>query len=276
MSLFIPYYVSKKERINKLVFSGGSTKGISYIGIIKGLEEKNLFKDIKTFAGTSIGAIFSFLLTIGYDYYSLNSTIKSIDIENLCKINKMSSYGFDDGVNLVSMIKELMDKKNIKHDITFKELFKLTNKRLIITVTNLTLKKAEYLDYKRTPDMNVLIGLRMSFSVPIVFKPIIYNGCYYVDGGLVDNLPVGIFKNKDKCLCVYIDSEFVINSTVNYLMSLFDFIGSTKNIKEMKLKNIITLNITMSCTNFKFNIDEINKLVDYGYSMFNEWYNGNK
>ena len=46
MSLFIPYYVSKKERINKLVFSGGSTKGISYIGIIKGLEEKNLFKDI--------------------------------------------------------------------------------------------------------------------------------------------------------------------------------------------------------------------------------------
>ena len=196
MSLFIPYYVSKKERINKLVFSGGSTKGISYIGIIKGLEENNLFKNIKTFAGTSIGAIFSFLLTIGYDYYSLNDIVKSINIEKLCKINKMSSYGFDDEVNLVSMIKELMDKKNIKHDITFKELFKLTNKRLIITVTNLTLKKAEYLDYKRTPDMNVLIGLRMSFSVPIVFKPIIYNGCYYVDGGLVDNLPVGIYVKQ--------------------------------------------------------------------------------
>ena len=203
MSLFIPYYVSKKERINKLVFSGGSTKGISYIGIIKGLEEKNLFKDIKTFAGTSIGAIFGFLLAIGYDYYSLNSIVTSIDIEKLCKINKMSSYGFDDGINLVSKIKELMDNKNIN------------------------------LDYKRTPDMKVLVGLRMSFSVPIVFKPIIYDGCYYVDGGLVDNLPVSIFKNKDKCLCVYIDSDFIINSTVNYLMSLFDFIGSTKNIKEM-------------------------------------------
>ena len=274
MSLFIPYYVSKKERINKLVFSGGSTKGISYIGIIKGLEEKNLFKDIKTFAGTSIGAIFGFLLAIGYDYYLLNSIVTSIDIEKLCKINKMSSYGFDDGINLVSKIKELMDNKNIKHDITFRELFKLTNKRLIITVTNLTLKKAEYLDYKRTPDMNVLIGLRMSFSVPIVFKPIIYDGCYYVDGGLVDNLPVSIFKNKDKCLCVYIDSGFVINSTVNYLMSLFDFIGSTKNIKEMNLKNIITLNITMGCTNFKFSRDEIDKFIKYGYSMFNKWYNG--
>ena len=274
MSLFIPYYVSKKERINKLVFSGGSTKGISYIGIIKGLEEKNLFKDIKTFAGTSIGAIFSFLLAIEYDYYSLNSIVTSTDIEKLCKINKMSSYGFDDGINLVSKIKELMDNKNIKYDITFRELFKLTNKRLIITVTNLTLKKAEYLDYKRTPDMKVLVGLRMSFSVPIVFKPIIYDGCYYVDGGLVDNLPVSIFKNKDKCLCVYIDSDFVINSTVNYLMSLFDFIGSTKNIKEMNLKNIITLNITMGCTNFKFSRDEIDKFIKYGYLMFNEWYNG--
>lgn len=274
MSLFIPYYVSKKEKINKLVFSGGSTKGISYIGIIKGLEEKNLLKDIKTFAGTSTGAIFSFLLAIGYDYYSLNSIVKSIDIEKLCKINKMSNYGFDDGINLISKIKELMDDKNIKYDITFKELFKLTNKRLIITVTNLTLKKAEYLDYKRTPDMNVLIGLRMSFSVPIVFKPIIYNGCYYVDGGLVDNLPVSVFKNKNKCLCIYIDSDFVINNTVNYLMSLFDFIGSTKNIKEMNLKNIIILNITMGCTNFKFSRDEINKLIDYGYKMFCEWYNG--
>ena len=274
MSLFIPYYVSKKERINKLVFSGGSTKGISYIGIIKGLEERNLFKEIKTFAGTSIGAIFSFLLAIGYDYYSLNSIVNSIDIEKLCKINKMSSYGFDDGINLVSKIKELMNNKNIKYDITFRELFKLTNKRLIITVTNLTLKKAEYLDYKRTPDMNVLIGLRMSFSVPIVFKPIIYNGCYYVDGGLVDNLPISVFKNKNKCLCVYIDSDFVINSTVNYLMSLFDFIGSTKNIKEMNLKNIIILNITMGCTNFKFSRDEIDKLIDYGYKMFCEWYNG--
>ena len=72
----------------------------------------------------------------------------------------------------------------------------------------------------------------------------------YTSAGCADWLEKVIQQN--------IDSEFVINSTVNYLMSLFDFIGSTKNIKEMKLKNIITLNITMSCTNFKFNIDEIN------------------
>ena len=88
MSLFIPYYVSKKERINKLVFSGGSTKGISYIGIIKGLEENNLFKNIKTFAGTSIGAIFSFLLTIGYDYYSLNTLLNQSILKSYAKLIK--------------------------------------------------------------------------------------------------------------------------------------------------------------------------------------------
>lgn len=274
MSLFIPYYVSKKDRINKLILSGGSTKGIAYIGVVKGLEEYNILKDIKTFAGTSIGALISFLLVIGYNYEELYKMITSIKLENLCKvnnINNINNYGFDSGVNLVNEIKKLMDYKKIKYDITFKELFDSTNKRLIITATNLSQKRAEYFDYKRSPDMNVLIGIRMSVSMPIIFSPIIYKGDFYVDGGLVDNMPYSIFKNKDKCLNIYIDSKITIDNMPNYLLALFDFIGSTKDIENVGLKNIVFLNIKMICTNFKLNLEDIQKIIDCGYKEIISW-----
>lgn len=272
MSLFIPYYTSKKDRINKLVLSGGSTKGISYIGVIKALEEFNIINNFKTFAGTSIGSIFAFCLVIGCNYDYLFKIISDIKINELCQIKNINNYGFDDGLKIIDIIKKIMIDKNIKFDITFKDLFSLTNKRLIITATNLTKKKIEYFDYKKSPDMNVLISLRMSISMPLVFSPIIFNGDYYVDGGLIDNLPYCCFKNINKCLNIYIETNININSFGNYLFALFDLIGSTKDINNLHL-NIIKLNIPLVCTDFNINFNDIKKIISCGYNETLNWLN---
>lgn len=271
MSLFIPYYISKKDRINKLVLSSGSTKGIAYFGVIKGLEENNLIDNFKTFAGSSIGSLVSFLLVIGYRYDDFYKLITSINLESLCKMGSLNNYGFDSGNNIVNEIKKIMDEKNIKHNITFKELFEKTNKRLIVCATNLTQKKAEYFDYKRSPNMSVLISIRMSISVPIIYSPIIYKDNFYVDGGLVDCLPYSIFKNKDKCLNIYIESGNEIKDMTSYLLSLFDFAGSTKNIDNLGIKNLVKLNIQMIFTNFKLNLEDIQKIIDCGYKEIICW-----
>ena len=57
-------------KITKLVFSGGGIKGISYIGIIKYLEDEDLLKNINTIVGTSIGSVLglsSFLGGVGLE-----------------------------------------------------------------------------------------------------------------------------------------------------------------------------------------------------------------
>lgn len=243
MNIFIPYYISKKKRINKLILSGGSTKGISYIGIIQGLEEYNMINNIKTYAGTSIGAIFSFILNIGYNSNEMKTIIKELEINKLCEMIDFKDYGFDDGMRIINFIKMLMEKKKIKYDITFKELYEMTKKKLIICVCNLTLKRSEYLNYKTNPNMKILTALRMSFSIPIIFCPIKYNNEYYIDGGIINNLPYNIFKNPNKILCININNDIKINNLETYIFSIIDLISSTNNIKDIKnlinLKNMI-------------------------------------
>ena len=52
------------DNIDTLVLSGGGVKGLYYIGVLKKLEELNILKNINKFAGTSIGAFFSALISI--------------------------------------------------------------------------------------------------------------------------------------------------------------------------------------------------------------------
>ena len=272
MKIFIPYYISKSKRINKLILSGGSTKGIAYIGIIKGLEEYKIINNIKTYAGTSIGAIFCFLLNIGYSYNEMMNIIINLDIKKLCEIKTFNNYGFDNGMKIINFIKELMDKKKIKYNITFKELFNLTNKKLIICACNLTLKKAEYFNYLNNPNMKILTALRMSFSIPILFCPIKYNNNYYIDGGLLNNLPYNIFKNKEKLLCININNDININSLENYLYSIIDLITSN-NINNINNLNIINLKLNINFSDFNINYDKKKFMINLGYINFLNWIN---
>ena len=49
-----------------LVLSGSSIKGITFLGALQYLYDNSLLKNVKTFVGTSSGAMISFLLIIGY------------------------------------------------------------------------------------------------------------------------------------------------------------------------------------------------------------------
>ena len=57
--------------IRNLCFSGGGSRGIVYIGVLKYLFENNYMKDVKRVAGTSVGAIFAFMCVCGltFDLY---------------------------------------------------------------------------------------------------------------------------------------------------------------------------------------------------------------
>jgi len=70
MSLYNPKITQtnvedKTTTPESLVFSGGGIKGLAYVGAIKALEEKQLFQNVKRFAGASAGAITAALLAIG-------------------------------------------------------------------------------------------------------------------------------------------------------------------------------------------------------------------
>ena len=82
--------------IENLIFSGGSVRGISFIGVLKYLEERDVMKNVKNISGVSIGSFFSFFVTIGYNSSELSDIFSKLDLEKMRDINSDSILLFFD------------------------------------------------------------------------------------------------------------------------------------------------------------------------------------
>ena len=77
--------------IKNLVFSGGHFKGISYIGVLKALEELNIKKNLKTILGVSSGSLFTLPFVLGLSSYQIETILNSLSLEQIYNIN-IESY----------------------------------------------------------------------------------------------------------------------------------------------------------------------------------------
>lgn len=186
-----------------IVFSGGGPDGISFVGSIRRLEEHSEgLRRVKTIVGSSAGAIVGLLLALGLTSYEMETFIynkyedgsfKELDVEGLVSI--VDRMGIDDGSRMVAALRELLMSKvrpmsrASDEDVTFLELAKVTGKSLMVCVTNLEESRGEVMSVDTTPAMGVLLAVRMSFGVPIVFTPVRWKGRTYVDGCLYEFCP---------------------------------------------------------------------------------------
>ena len=87
-------------------------------------------------------------------------------------------------------------------DVTFEELYQITNRELVLVTTNLSKDCAMYLSRHKTPNMSVARAVRASMSFPFIYKPVALHDNisdthdYLCDGGISDNYPIGIFDKK--------------------------------------------------------------------------------
>ena len=73
---------------------------------------------------------------------------------------------------------------------TLKELYDLTGKTLVISVSNVTKMKSEYYTPLTKPNINSITAIELSCNLPIIFQRIfLFEGDYIVDGGCLDNFP---------------------------------------------------------------------------------------
>jgi len=196
----------KVTDIKHLVLSGGGLLGISYIGLIKYLEEnlpKPMIKNIKSITGCSAGAMFGVLVAIGYTSAELDIIAKSMNFKEYININAeslinfMKLKGLESGKNMINFIKKCIKDKIKDENITFKELKDKFNIELQIGVTNLTKSKFEIMNSKNTPNIPIHKAISASIAVPFVFEPIVIEDNIYCDGGLLNNLPIDIFSKDN-------------------------------------------------------------------------------
>lgn len=188
--------------VKHLVLSGGGVRGFATIGAIHYLRRKHIIdlNTIRTYAGSSVGAIISLLLVCGYTPSKLYKLACDIEFKDMFEpdINSLiSHFGFDTGAKFVIKIKELLTKKKIDPNITFIRLYNITKKKFIVTATSLNRKQTKYFDYIQTPQHRVIDVVRASMSIPILFTTVKQGNEHFVDGGLLDNFPLHLFKNTE-------------------------------------------------------------------------------
>lgn len=186
--------------IDTLLFNGGGSLGISYIGVIKALEKLKILKNINTLCGTSIGSVFALMIVLNYNSSEMIHILKGFDIKKAFSLKmtnflKHGVYGNDKYVNRA--IKALLSVK-YSEDITFEELYKVTKKHLIVNTTCLCDNEPIYFDHINTPNAKVWKAVRMSISIPYIFPAVKYQGKFYVDGGVCP-MPINKF-DQDKTL----------------------------------------------------------------------------
>lgn len=163
--------ILKKYKIG-LALSGGGTRGFGHIGFLKALEDYNISPDV--ISGVSAGAIIGAFYADGWkadDIYKLFSDKNFFDISNV----NLPTNGL---MNFKGL------QKNILEKIKSKKIEDL-DKKFYCASLNLNKSKIEYFD------KGILIPrVTASASIPVLFSPVIIDGQHYVDGGVIDNLPV--------------------------------------------------------------------------------------
>lgn len=252
----------------KLILSGGGVKGIAQIGALHSLYNNNILQNIDTFAASSIGAVNATLIVIGYKPIELLEFFSGLNLKNLGDPsfnNLLNLFGLDDGLKLEFVIKKLIIAKDIDPYITLEELFKKTNKTLIITTVCLNEKRAYYNSHKTNPHIPLIIALRMSISIPLYFVPVLYKNQLFIDGGCIDNYPIQLFNDcLDEVIGIYLsekrDNTEKIDNIENYLYNTIECLFEGVACNSIKGYEKYTIKIKIEKTNMiDFNIDDNKK-----------------
>jgi NTE family protein len=211
---------AQKPVYTNLVLEGGGVRGFAYAGALEVLDSLGVLQDIERVGGTSVGAIQATLLAIGYSPKEIMEVASNIPLKEFNDgfipggFSRLKNrFGFFKGENLSKWIEQLIAAKTGDATITFRQLheqrLQKNYKELYITGTDLTYRCLRVFSYESYPDMQVKDALRISFSIPLYFQPVVIdddgkvqkqntNDQFHVmvDGGLLNNYPIQLFDSS--------------------------------------------------------------------------------
>ncbi|MEI8224596.1 MAG: patatin-like phospholipase family protein [Bacteroidota bacterium] len=165
-----------------LVLSGGGARGFAHLGLIQALNDAGIYPDV--ISGTSAGALAGVLYADGHTPKEIHKIMNSGS-----RLDFLRPALPREGLLQIGGVIKIL--KNCLRSKTFEEL-KIP---LYVSATDLNNGKVVYFS---TGDL--LDPVIASASIPVLFRPVMINNICYVDGGVLDNLPVKPIENKCKIL----------------------------------------------------------------------------
>ncbi|MBW2990675.1 patatin-like phospholipase family protein [Candidatus Woesearchaeota archaeon] len=214
-----------------LVLSGGGFKGLAHVGVLKVLEENNIRVD--AVAGCSMGSIIGTFFAAGKSASEIEEFVVKQRFRSVLNFS-FSKLGIDKMPKMRGLIEGFTGVKN------FNEL----KKPLYINAVNISKQKEAVFS-----SGNLFDAIRASISVPGIFAPYKIGDDYYVDGGVLDNIPFSILpKNIDKYIIVdVVDYAGLSRSTEMSISKLMEssVVLMMEKLARLRLRDIPADNYVM-------------------------------
>jgi predicted acylesterase/phospholipase RssA len=184
--------------IKHIVISGGGPTLIQSLAAIQRLESSGLLEmnNIKSIYGTSAGAIVGTLISLKYDWETINDYIIKrpwqdvfpIKVQNI--FDAYTKRGIFDSKTVEKCFKPLFDAKDIPLDITLEAFYEYSNIDLHFFTFDINDYKIHNVSHLTHPGLQLMVALQMTCALPILISPVCLDGGCYIDGGISCNYPL--------------------------------------------------------------------------------------
>lgn len=220
------HLISKPYKFG-IALSGGGARGIVHIGVLAALHKYGIYPEI--ISGASMGALIGVFYAAGFEPLQILELVKSNKMVKMFKW-QLPSGGLVDLKKVLSML-----ENNIETDD-----FSSLKKPFYCSVVNLNSGHSEI-----KSEGKLFQWVLASASIPIIFEPQVIDGNTYVDGGLLNNLPVDSIRHQCRIL---------IGVHVNH-NGVEDNISGIKAIAERTFRLVMSQNVRESLSKCDFVID---------------------
>ena len=187
-----------------LVLSGGGARGIAHIGVIEELLKLNV--NIASISGTSMGALIGGIYAVG----KLEEFKQWMLKVNRTKIFKLIDFSFSTqglvkGERIFNEIKPFITDANIE-DLPIK-----------YTATAFDIVNGREVVFDKGSLFN---AIRASISIPTIFTPLTIGDSVFIDGGVVNNIPINTAKRVQNDIVIAVNVNAGVTDDIVYFSEL--------------------------------------------------------
>lgn len=268
-----------------LVLEGGGALGLAHVGVLRWFEENHIPVDY--LAGTSMGGLVGGLYATGMSGEEVNTFLQGVnwnrslrnelpyrarsfrrkedkrEYPNDLEFGLKGGIVFPSGFNSGHQVGLILDRVALPYSElkSFNDL--PTPFRCV--ATDLVTGKATVFS-----EGSLSEALRATMSLPAIFSPVRRDGQIYVDGGLIDNLPVDVARamGADIVIAVHLETEPLKPdeglSAFSVLQRSVSVVISVNELESMKKADILVRVHTEDYTSTDYQAAK--KIVEVGYA----------
>jgi NTE family protein len=273
----------KRPKIG-LVLEGGGALGLAHIGVLQWLEEHQI--PISYVAGTSMGGLVGGIYATGKSPAEIRDLTQKIDwndvLQGQIPFRDLSYRRKEDAVEYPNSL-EFGLKKGVQFPEGFNSGFQVG---LLLDRISLPYSEMQSFNDLPTPfacvatdlvsakrhvfrNGSLAQALRSTMSLPGIFSPVRTSDAIYVDGGLLDNLPVDVAKEMGADLVIAIQLQnrdlkpTESLSSVGVLVEAISVVVAANELRSMENADIL---ISVPLTDYTaMDYSKENALIQKGY-----------